>query len=170
LWGDVIHVNGVPWPFMNVQPRKYRFRILNAAVSRNFDLSFVKSTATSTKLPFKVIASDAGLLQNSVQVQHVITAVAERWEIVVDFAPYAGQTILMRNNQDAGGIGTDDEYDNTDKVMQFKVSSTPVTDSSTVPQNLRQVPFPPASSMSVSLMLPTVSWRKFPAVKSKSGS
>lgn len=38
LWGDVIHVNGVPWPYLNVQPRKYRFRFLNAAVSRNFDV------------------------------------------------------------------------------------------------------------------------------------
>ncbi|KAH7074627.1 Cupredoxin [Paraphoma chrysanthemicola] len=146
LWGDVNHVNGVPWPFMNVQPRKYRFRILNAAVSRNFDLYFVKSTATGTKLPFKVIASDAGLLQNTVQVQHVITAVAERWEIVFDFSAYAGQTILLRNVQDAGGLGTDEEYDNTDKVMQFKVSATPVSDTSTVPAALRTVPFPPASS------------------------
>jgi bilirubin oxidase len=131
---------------MNVQPRKYRFRILNTAVSRNFDLFFVKSTATGTRLPFKVIASDAGLLQNAVQVQHVRTAVAERWEIVMDFSTYAGQTILLRNDQQAGGIGTDDEYDNTDKVMQFKVSASPVSDTSTVPQNLRTVPFPPASS------------------------
>ncbi|OAL50901.1 Cupredoxin [Pyrenochaeta sp. DS3sAY3a] len=146
LWGDVIHVNGQPWPFFNVQPRKYRFRILNAAVSRNFDLFFVKSTATSTKLPFKVIASDAGLLSAPVQVQHVITAVAERWEIVFDFSAYAGQTILLRNNQDAGGIGTDDEYDNTDKVMKFVVSAQPVTDTSTVPATLRTVPFPPAST------------------------
>ncbi|KAH7357472.1 Cupredoxin [Pyrenochaeta sp. MPI-SDFR-AT-0127] len=146
LWGDVIHVNGQPWPFFNVQPRKYRFRILNAAVSRNFDLYFVKSTATGTKLPFKVIASDAGLLQNPVQVQHVITAAAERWEVVFDFSQYAGQTILLRNIQDAGGLGTDDEYDNTDKVMQFKVSAAPVTDTSTVPQNLRTVPFPQAST------------------------
>jgi bilirubin oxidase len=136
----------MPWPFMNVQPRKYRFRILNTAVSRNFDLFFVKSTATGTRLPFKVIASDAGLLQNAVQVQHVRTAVAERWEIVMDFSTYAGQTILLRNDQQAGGIGTDDEYDNTDKVMQFKVSASPVSDTSTVPQNLRTVPFPPASS------------------------
>ncbi|KAH8733189.1 Cupredoxin [Phaeosphaeriaceae sp. PMI808] len=146
LWGDVNHVNGMPWPFMDVQPRKYRFRILNAAVSRNFDLFFVKSTATNTRLPFKVIASDAGLLQNSVDAQHVITAVAERWEIVMDFSQFAGQTLLLKNDQQANGLGTDDEYDNTDKVMQFKVSATPVTDASTVPQNLRTVPFPPASS------------------------
>lgn len=146
LWGDVIHVNGMPWPFLNVQPRKYRFRILNAAVSRNFDLYFVQSTATGTKLPFKVIASDAGLLQNSVEVQHIITAVAERWEIVFDFSQYAGKTILLRNNQDAGGIGTDEKFTNTDKVMQFQVSATPVGDTSSVPQSLRTVPFPPSSS------------------------
>jgi bilirubin oxidase len=34
LYGDVIHVNGQPWPYFNVQPRKYRFRILDASVSR----------------------------------------------------------------------------------------------------------------------------------------
>lgn len=86
------------------------------------------------------------MLSNPVQVQHVITAVAERWEIVFDFSAYAGQTILLRNNQDAGGIGTDDEYDNTDKVMKFVVSAQPVTDTSTVPATLRTVPFPPAST------------------------
>jgi bilirubin oxidase len=68
------------------------------------------------------------------------------YEIVVDFAPYVGQTILMRNDQDAGGIGTDDEYENTDKMMQFKVRAPPVSDPSAVPQQLRNVPFPPASS------------------------
>ena len=28
LWGDVILVNGRPWPVMKVERRKYRFRIL----------------------------------------------------------------------------------------------------------------------------------------------
>ncbi|KAH7386689.1 Cupredoxin [Phaeosphaeria sp. MPI-PUGE-AT-0046c] len=152
LWGDVVHVNGVPWPSMNVQPRKYRYVIYISVISNGI-LTALKiphpqccGLPQLRPLPFTVIASDAGLLQNAVQVQHVIAAVAERWEIVMDFSAYAGQTILLRNNQDAGGIGTDDEYDNTDKVMQFKVSATPVTDASTVPQILRNVPFPPASS------------------------
>lgn len=131
---------------MNVQPRKYRFRLLNAAVSRNFDIFLVKSTATGTRLPFQVIGSDAGLLEKPVQVTHLRDAAAERYEIVIDFSQYAGQTILMRNDQQSNGVGTDEEYDNTDKVMQFKVSSTPATDTSKVPQSLRSVPFPPASS------------------------
>ncbi|KAF2683393.1 Cupredoxin [Lentithecium fluviatile CBS 122367] len=146
LWGDVIHVNGQPWPFLNVQPRKYRFRFLNAALSRNFDLYFVKSNALNTKIPFKVIASDAGLLTNPVQVTDLKDSPAERYEVVFDFSEYAGQTIELRNIQDAGGIGVDDEYENTDKVMKFVVSSTPATDTSNVPSTLRNVPFPPSSS------------------------
>lgn len=146
LWGDVIQVNGQPWPFMNVEPRKYRFRFLDASLSRNFDLFFVKSSATNTRLPFQVIASDAGLLERPVQVTDLKNAVAERYEVVFDFSKYAGQSIELRNDQDANGIGTDDEYDNTDKVMKFIVSGTAVTDTSTVPTALRTVPYPPSSS------------------------
>lgn len=72
LWGDIIHVNGQPWPFLNVEPRKYRFRFLNAAISRSFALYFVKSTALNAKLPFQVIASDSGLLTGPVQVSDMV--------------------------------------------------------------------------------------------------
>jgi bilirubin oxidase len=97
LWGDIIHVNGQPWPFLNVEPRKYRFRFLNAAVSRNFALYFVKSGNLGAKLPFQVIASDAGLLTHPVQTSDLIVAAAERYEIVFDFSQYAGQTLDLRN-------------------------------------------------------------------------
>jgi FtsP/CotA-like multicopper oxidase with cupredoxin domain len=146
LWGDVIHVNGQPWPFFNVQPRKYRFRFLNAAISRTFALYFARSTATGTKLPFKVIASDAGLLTGPQQVNQMYISMAERYEIVFDFSSYAGQTILLNNIVDANDLSTDEEYAATDKVMKFVVSSTPVSDPSTVPASLRSVPFPPSSS------------------------
>jgi bilirubin oxidase len=142
FWGDVIHVNGQPWPFMNVQPRKYRFRFLDASVSRNFALFFAKSTALSTKLPFQVIASDAGLLEHPVQTNNLYLAVAERYEVVFDFSQYAGQSIELRNQDDVGGVGTDDDFENTNKVIKFVVSSTAVSDPSNVPSNLRQVPFP----------------------------
>jgi len=69
---------------------------------------------------------------------------AERYEIVFDFSKYAGQTIELRNLERAGGIGTDDDYANTDKVMRFNVAAGPLTnpDTSTVPSDLRVVPFP----------------------------
>jgi bilirubin oxidase len=74
LWGDVIHVNGQPWPKLNVEPRKYRFRFLNAAISRSFALYFAKTTSLSTKIPFKVIASDTGLLTGPVQVSELVSS------------------------------------------------------------------------------------------------
>ena len=150
VWGDIIHVNGMPWPFLNVEPRKYRFRFLNSAVSRSFALYFVRTTATNTKLPFKVIASDAGLLEGPVQTTSIYVANAERYEIVFDFTSFAGQTIEMRNIAEVNGIGVEEEYENTDKVMRFTVSSTPVTDSSTVPAVLREVPFPTATTNEIS--------------------
>lgn len=41
LYGDVITVNGVPWPFQTVEPRKYKFRLLDASISRSFSLYLV---------------------------------------------------------------------------------------------------------------------------------
>lgn len=71
---------------------------------------------------------------------------AERYEIVFDFSSYAGKTIDLRNLERVGGIGTDDDYENTDKVMRFVVSSNlSEPDTSTVPDVLREVPFPPPS-------------------------
>ncbi|KAJ3579290.1 hypothetical protein NPX13_g1273 [Xylaria arbuscula] len=118
-WGDVIHVNGQPWPFLDVQPRKYRFRLLDTGISRNYALYFARSTNTNGQLPFQVIASDSGLLDIPVTVNQLFIAVAERYEVVFDFAPFAGQQIELRNLEDVGGFGVDDDFENTDKVMRF---------------------------------------------------
>jgi hypothetical protein len=71
---------------------------------------------------------------------------AERYEIVFDFSQYAGQSLELRNAPRANDFSADEDYAATDKVMKFVVSSTPVSDPSTVPNTLRTVPFPPASS------------------------
>ena len=55
MWGDVILVNGRPWPVMQVERRKYRFRILGIAVSRSWKLSLDSGE------PMAVIATDGGL-------------------------------------------------------------------------------------------------------------
>ena len=39
LYGDVILVNGRPWPVMKVERRKYRFRILNASIAAVLQLA-----------------------------------------------------------------------------------------------------------------------------------
>lgn len=149
LWGDIIQVNGQAWPMLNVEPRKYRFRLLNAAVSRTFALYFAATADVNTMLPFKVICSDTGLLTNPQQVSNIYVSNGERYEVVFDFTDFAGKAIELRNLASAGGIGVEDDYLDTDKVMRFIVGSTPVTDLSVVPDTLRSVPFPTSTTPDV---------------------
>lgn len=144
LYGDVIHVNGQPWPYFNVQPRKYRLRFLDASVSRTFLLYFQRQSGSSAKVPFQVIASDSGLLQAPAAASELYISMGERYEVVFDFAPFSGQNITLRNTED---VGADDDYLHTDKVMRFVVSNSPVSDPSTVPSSLATIPWPaPAGS------------------------
>lgn len=111
----------------------------------------MKTTAVNARIPFQVIATDAGLTTHPVQTSDLYVSVAERYEIVFDFSAFAGETIELKNFPKANGIGTDDDYINTDKVMRFTVAKDPVSDDSSVPQTLRAPTAPletnsPASS------------------------
>ncbi|KAL1585705.1 hypothetical protein WHR41_05946 [Cladosporium halotolerans] len=140
LFGDIIQVNGQPWPFLRVEPRKYRLRFLNSAVSRTFEMYF--QTPSGSRANMKVVGSDSGLLLNPVDTTQLDTSVAERWEVVFDFAPFKGQNVTLRSNAD---IADNDKYLHTDKIMRFVVGNT-VSDTSNngdLPAKLRDVDFPP---------------------------
>jgi FtsP/CotA-like multicopper oxidase with cupredoxin domain len=122
--GDIIHVNDQPWPFMAVEPRKYRFRIYDMSLSRPYDIYFEDPAAYM--MNFQVIASDSGLFGSPVTTSDVLISMGERYEVVVDFSAYAGQNITMKNKLQ---ISVVDEFQNTDKVMMFVVGTT-VSDSS----------------------------------------
>nr|AMJ52085.1 lijF [Ascomycota sp. F53] len=142
LYGDVIEVNGQPWPFLAVEPRKYRFRLLDLGISRTFILYLQADQQNSKTVPFTIVGSDAGLLQRPVVSEDVTISVAERWDVVIDFSTFAGQNITMRNKR---GIAADTDYPATDRVMRFVVGKS-VSDNSNngvVPNPLRQIAFPP---------------------------
>jgi spore coat protein A, manganese oxidase len=120
IYGDVILVNGRPWPLMDVEPRKYRFRVLNASVSRSYDL------ALDTGDPLVVIGTDGGLMPHPQPVSHVKIGMAERYEIVIDFSKYRpGQQVVVKNLGPKNNI----DYDTTGVVAAFRVGAT-VTDPS----------------------------------------
>jgi bilirubin oxidase len=52
-------VNGQPWPYMNVKPCRYRFRVLDGSVSRSYDL-YLQDDETKEALSFEMIGSDGG--------------------------------------------------------------------------------------------------------------
>jgi spore coat protein A, manganese oxidase len=112
LWGDVVLVNGVPWPNLKVKKRLYRFRILNASISRGFRLQMSNST------PMSVIGTDGGLMPQVQQTTQLRIGMAERYEIVIDFSKYTPGTKLQLLNL---GVPNSTDFDNTGKIMQFEV-------------------------------------------------
>ncbi|HXB71231.1 MAG TPA: multicopper oxidase domain-containing protein [Candidatus Acidoferrales bacterium] len=91
--GDVMTVNFAYKPYFEVEPRRYRFRILNGSVSRFFKL------ALSDSSPMVQIANDGNLLPHPVtQTQLDEQGIAERYDIVIDFSRYTpGQKVWMVN-------------------------------------------------------------------------
>jgi spore coat protein A len=134
LYGDVIIVNGRPWPTMKVEQRKYRFRVLNGSIARGFKLKL------SNGQPFQVIATDGGLMAAPQTVTQFTIGMAERYEIVIDFAKItAGQKIQLVNL----GVKNATDYDHTGKVMQFEVTGAPrSTANNEVPAQLLATPHP----------------------------
>lgn len=128
-WGNVIHVNGVPWPVMKVEPRKYRFRVLTAAISRSFKFSLSNGGS------YQVIATDGGLMPAPVTITSHRQLSGERYEIVIDFSKWAGKTVDLMNTSPTNNIN----YTHTNKVMRFVIGTT-VTDTTnnSVPSVLSQ--------------------------------
>jgi spore coat protein A, manganese oxidase len=123
--GDVILVNGAPWPILEVTANRYRLRLLNASSARRYRLSL-----DPPRTPLVQIASDGGLLERPVAHDSVLLAPGERCEVVVDFGAVApGTELTLRNGLGAGDAG---------EVMRFRVTGRG-SDDSRVPQRLSRI-------------------------------
>ncbi|MDF9745285.1 multicopper oxidase family protein [Natrinema salsiterrestre] len=103
--GDTATVNGKAWPYLEVEPRKYRFRIANVSNGRTYDLSLENEDEDHDAVPTMFqIAPDHGFLEEVVSIGHggdmesLIVAPFERAEIVVDFSDHAGETFTVTND------------------------------------------------------------------------
>jgi spore coat protein A len=124
--GNTIVVNGKIAPFLEVEPRKYRFRLLNCSNGRMLSLSL------SNGQTFHQIGTDQGLMPAPVQLQHLDLYPAERADVVLDFASYAGKTIVVKNQ--------------ALNVMQLRVGAATVKDAAALPAILRPVARTPEST------------------------
>jgi FtsP/CotA-like multicopper oxidase with cupredoxin domain len=107
LYGDINMVNGIPFPHMPLEPKWYRFRLLNAAASRPYLVKLKEQINPTTfndigHLICKIIASDGGFRESPVSfpISGLRIGVAERYDIVCDFSNYAGKTIYLWNDKD----------------------------------------------------------------------
>ncbi len=169
FFGDTMLANGTVYPEATVEPRRYRLRVLNACNARFLNLQMyvddgsadsitlnpLTLAPTNPKGPdFLVLGTEGGFLPKPVLVPSnlpfnpltmgggLITAPAERWDIIVDFSTFAGQNIVLYNDAPApfpmgsplndyfpGAVGnpiitTPGFGPNTRQIMRFKVAST----------------------------------------------
>ncbi|MGC2162085.1 MAG: multicopper oxidase domain-containing protein [Silvibacterium sp.] len=128
IYCNAILVNGKLAPYLDVEPRLYRFRAMNGANARFFRLSIDHGAE------LHVIGSDQGLLSAPITQKHILLAPAERTDFLVDFSPFAGQNLLLMSD--------------SLEVMQIRVAAAQkesVAVSQTIPQALRPVPRTPES-------------------------
>jgi spore coat protein A, manganese oxidase len=118
VFGDAILINGKLFPYLEVEPRQYRFRVLNGSNARFLHLSLPAGLA------FYQIGTDQGLLPAPVRLERVSLAPAERADLIVDFAGTGGTNLVMKND-----IST---------VMQFRVARG-ASDTKPLPARLRPV-------------------------------
>jgi spore coat protein A len=113
-------VNGKLFPYLDVEPRKYRIRLLNASNSRFYHLSL------SNREKFQIIGTDQGLLPAPAGMESFVIAPGERSDLVIDFKDHAGDWIVLNNDAFT--------------MMQFRVGREKVNDPSSLPAVLRPVP------------------------------
>jgi spore coat protein A, manganese oxidase len=147
FFGNVITVNGKAWPKLDVEPRKYRFRMVNGSDSRFYNIWLERPDG----LPIPAgaitqIGNDGGLLPAAVNnigndpENGLLMALAERADVIIDFSKFpAGTSITVRNDAHTPfPNGSDVNPSTTGKIMQFKITKPLVgTDTSVIPATPR---------------------------------
>ncbi|MGE5839511.1 MAG: multicopper oxidase family protein [Deltaproteobacteria bacterium] len=95
--GDTIVVNGKVWPYLNVEPRRYRLRLLNGSNSRIYTLQ-LQTPSGSTGPAFWQIGTDGGLLNKPIKVSRLTIAPGERADVIVDFTGKQGASYILKNS------------------------------------------------------------------------
>ena len=148
VFGDFNLVNGKVWPYLEVEPRRYRFLLLNGANARFYRLSLSHGGA------FTLIGTDGGFLDRPVSVNQLLLGPAERADVIIDFAGQEpGRTIELLNDAAAPFPDGDPTNDHAAKVMQFRVISLEALDESRVPETLLPLPTLPVASVTRTLTL-----------------
>lgn len=146
FFGDFILVNGMTWPVLEVEPREYRFRVLNGSDSRFYNLHLTSGQV------IQQIGTDNGLLASPVPLNQMLIGPGERKDIILDFSRPSlwGQTILLLNNAKTPfPKGSSVDPKTTGRIMAFRVSKPvdPLYPQTILPATLR----PPIIPLQTSL-------------------
>jgi spore coat protein A len=117
FFGNTAVVNGAAFPFLDVEPRMYRLRLLNGSNSRFWNLDIAGGP------PFHHIGSEGGMFDTPVRTKQILILPAERADVIVDFAGFARQHLILRNVRLPAGV-VSPASPNLPLVMQFRVGTT----------------------------------------------
>jgi FtsP/CotA-like multicopper oxidase with cupredoxin domain len=137
--GDRFTVNRTIQPYLDVEPRKYRFRILNGGPSRIYRLFLQDET------PFVVLSNDGNMLPRPLLQQSLTISGGQRYDVIIDFSKYAsGQSVILENRLEqfdgAGPTGRELPPGEGDGIMRFNVKQLLARDNSRIPDRLRELP------------------------------
>jgi spore coat protein A len=119
VYGDAFLVNGKLYPFLEVEPRQYRFRLINASNSRFYYLSL------SNNQGFHQIGTDQGLLPAPVVLTSLTLAPGERADVLIDFSGARETQFLLKSQ--------------SFELLQFRVSGKRGAAPQKLPSVLRAV-------------------------------
>jgi len=144
FFGDTMLVNGKVWPFLDVEPRRYRLRMVNACNARFLRMTLVETDESGNRMGmagplFHVIGSDGGFLPGPVTSNELLQAPAERFDVIVDFTGKDGKFFVLKNDGPAPFPGGGEVVPT--EVMMFRVVrplSSP--DTTTIPGQLNPAP------------------------------
>jgi spore coat protein A len=143
FFGDTMLANGLVYPEATVEARRYRVRILNACQARFLNLQLYVDDGSSDSITFNsaynptnakgpdflVLGTEGGFLPHPVAISSnqpfnqttfggsLITAPAERWDLIIDFSGYAGKSLILYNDAPApfpSGDPLDDYFSGAD--------------------------------------------------------
>jgi FtsP/CotA-like multicopper oxidase with cupredoxin domain len=136
ILGDKYTVNGKIQPYLEVQRRKYRFRLLDGGPSRVYE--FFLSSGDS----FIQISNDGNLLPRPLFRRSIRIGVAERVEVIVDFSrAKIGDKIYLQNRlEQMNGRGPTGKIVAPTDLVEFRVVGDVPEDPSRVPVTLLELP------------------------------
>jgi spore coat protein A, manganese oxidase len=141
FFGDVAVVNAKIWPYVDVEPRRYRLRIVNGSQSRFYNLQFAEENS-GRPLPFTQIGAEGGLLRAPVPMTALLIAPGERADLIIDFAGQQNRSFILTNNARApypmGGRAT------LSQLLKIRVNQPLQGTDETIPAASLRLPALPA--------------------------
>ena len=149
FFGDVILVNGKIWPYLQVEPRKYRFRILDGSNARFYSLALANRVTGAPGPSFHQIGTDGGSLAEPVLLNdpansmspRLLMAPGERADVIIDFSGYTPGTEFILKNTAKAPFPTGDAANprTTGQIMLFRIIPSTGPDNSVIPPLLASV-------------------------------